>query len=73
MFEIYCDWQNKPEFSTVFNGCFVPVHYWKPLGANSIYFASSVLRFPYLLSTVHQYFYYVTGDNNCENRSKRRP
>jgi hypothetical protein len=36
----YCDWQNKWEFSTVFNGCFVPVYYWSSVGAMPIYFAS---------------------------------
>ncbi len=32
----YCDLQKKQEFSTVFNGRFVPVYYWNSVGAISV-------------------------------------
>jgi hypothetical protein len=36
----WCDLRNKWAFSTVFNGCFVPVYYWNSVGAIFVYFES---------------------------------
>ncbi len=42
------------EFSTVFNGCFVPVYYWNSVGAIPIYFAS---RSIYMYTHMYIYLY----------------